>query len=49
MISADGRWLLVRLLSTGVEGWVSTELLTLTIDAETVPVATPADTPTPGR
>ncbi len=38
---AGGRWLKVRVLSTGVEGWVYAQVLDLLIDAGRLPVITP--------
>ncbi|MFN2115832.1 MAG: SH3 domain-containing protein, partial [Anaerolineae bacterium] len=46
--TADGSWLLVRVLSTGVEGWVLADLLQLELPAARAPIIeTPTATPRP--
>jgi hypothetical protein len=42
----DGRWLKVRLVSTGVEGWILAETLEVAVDVANVPLEVAA-TPTP--
>ncbi len=44
--SPNGEWLKVRLLATGVEGWVRAELLELKVDADVLPVVEPVTTAT---